>query len=317
MQNTEHRYFLDDLISEFLSYLAAERNLASNTISAYNRDLQHYQAWLVNASVAELKEIQRNHILQFLSALEEIHLTETSIARKCSAIRMFHRYIFAENYSATDPADLISYKRKMQTLPHVLAIAEIEAIIDCVDATTPLGLRDLAMLEFLYGTGCRISEALNFTRSDFFAAEAFAQITGKGRKTRLVPVGEVAVMAMENYLKFGRPSLANPLISQDIFFLNNRGRKLSRMGAWKIIRKYLDAAGIEKKASPHTFRHSFATHLLEGGADLRAVQEMLGHANISTTQLYTHIDRSYLHTVIRDFHPLEQRSNRDFSKQKE
>ena len=307
MQDADTPQFLDDPIEEFLAYLAAERNLATNTISAYQRDLMHYQTWLTTSSVHALNSITRNHILNFLAALEEMNLTENSIARKCSAIRMFHRYVFAENYCATDPADLISYKRKKQTLPHVLDVAEVEAIIDSVDDSTPLGMRDLALLEFLYGTGCRISEALDFECSDFFHDVFFAQITGKGRKTRLVPVGEVGILAMENYLKFGRQRMANPFISQDIFFLNSRGRKLSRMGAWKIIRKYLDAAGIGKKASPHTFRHSFATHLLEGGADLRAVQEMLGHANISTTQLYTHIDRSYLHTVIRDFHPLENR----------
>ncbi len=307
MQAAKPRNFLAELISEFLSYLAAERNLAKNTISAYDRDLMHYQSWLLSIEIFQLKKIERNHILQFLNALEKLHLTEASIARKCSAIRMFHRYILTENYCDTDPADLVSYKRKKQSLPDVLDIAEIEAVIDSIDASSPLGLRDLALVEFLYGTGCRISEALDFERADFYAEDHFVRLTGKGRKSRLVPVGEVAILAMLNYLRFGRPALANPLISQDVFFLNNRGRKLSRMGAWKIIRKYLDAAHIEKHASPHTFRHSFATHLLEGGADLRAVQEMLGHANISTTQLYTHIDRSYLHTVIRDFHPLEQR----------
>ncbi|KAA3615439.1 MAG: tyrosine recombinase XerD [Calditrichaeota bacterium] len=309
MDVPQSQNFLSELISEFLSFLAAERNLAENTILAYGRDLAHYQTWLSGNDIDALKKIQPKYIRQFLAALEKLELTEASIARKCTAIRMFHRYLFAENYCATDPADLIAYKRKKSTLPDVLEIHEIEAIFSCVETDSPLGLRDMALLEFLYGTGCRISEALDFVRGDYYESESFVQLTGKGRKTRLVPVGEVAEQAMQNYLGFGRPVLANPFLSQDIFFLNNRGKKLSRMGAWKIIRKYLDAAKIEKHASPHTFRHSFATHLLEGGADLRAVQEMLGHASISTTQLYTHIDRSYLHTVIRDFHPLEQQKN--------
>ncbi|KAA3663462.1 MAG: tyrosine recombinase, partial [Calditrichaeota bacterium] len=276
----------------------------------YKIDLSHYKTWIIGKKIFTLGQIETADIREFLSALDQLELTEATIARKCTAVRMFHRYVFAENYSESDPAHLISYKRRKATLPAVLEIHEIEAILNCVSTDSALGLRDMALLEFLYGTGCRISEALDFERSAYFSEESFVQLTGKGRKTRLVPVGEVAVKAMEDYMRFARPQLANPFISQDVFFLNHRGRKLSRMGAWKIIRKHLDAAKIQKHASPHTFRHSFATHLLEGGADLRAVQEMLGHASISTTQLYTHIDRSFLHTVIRDFHPLEQRRKR-------
>ncbi|MCA9735612.1 MAG: site-specific tyrosine recombinase XerD [Deferribacteres bacterium] len=307
MKMSQRQDFLSELIDEFLAFLAAEKNLAQNTIEAYGLDLAHYHTWLSEKKVPSLNAIETKDIREFLSALDELELAEATVARKCAAIRMFHRYVHAENYCASDPAQLISYKRRKSYLPDVLEIHEIEAVFDCVVPDTALGLRDMALLEFLYGTGCRISEALNFERSDYFAEESFVQLTGKGRKTRLVPIGEVAVQAMQDYLRYGRPELANPFISQDVVFLNNRGRKLSRMGAWKIIRKYLEAAKIEKHASPHTFRHSFATHLLEGGADLRAVQEMLGHASISTTQIYTHIDRSFLHTVIRDFHPLEQR----------
>ena len=293
-------------IEEFLDYLVVERNVAANTVEAYRRDLRHYLQYLQSIAIEQFQQVQSQTIHDFLSFLKSLGLADTSIARILSAIRMFHRYLLAERYLKVDPTDAVSISRNSHKLPAVLEIHEIEAILECPDTTATLGLRDKALLEFLYATGARISEALEVTRSDYFVDEGFVRLFGKGRKERLVPVGEEAALWIQNYEKMARPQLANPFHSRDYLFLNSRGRKLSRMGAWKILRKYLDELGIKKHVSLHTIRHSFATHLLEGGADLRVVQELLGHADISTTQIYTHLDRFYLREVLLEFHPLNR-----------
>ncbi len=301
---------LEAWITAFLDHLAVERHVAKNTIAAYQRDLNHYRNFLTQIIRRRVKSVTTADIRDFLGYLYELHLAETSIARMLTALRMFHRYCAGEAFLPDDPTENITFSRRAQKLPEVLEIHEVEAILTAIDTSTPLGLRDKALLEFMYATGCRISEALDFARQDYFAGEHFVRLFGKGNKERYVPIGAEAEHWLESYLRNGRPLLADALVSRDTVFLNARGKRLSRMGAWKIFRKYLDASGINKAVSPHTFRHSFATHLLEGGADLRAVQEMLGHAAISTTQVYTHLDREYLQEVITRFHPFEQKNAR-------
>ncbi len=305
-----HDFLLEEWIGAFLEYLTVERNVAKNTIAAYRRDLQHYQTFLTQIVKRPIDAVETVDIHGFLGYLHELHLAETSIARMLSALRMFHRYCAAEGFLATDPSDTISFTRHDEKVPEVLEIHEVEAMLSSIDVSSALGLRDKALLEFMYATGCRVSEALAFTRQDYFPAEHFVRLFGKGSKERYVPIGAEAEHWLGEYLRAGRPLLASALLSQETVFLNARGRGLSRMGAWKIFKKYIVAAGIDKPVSPHTFRHSFATHLLEGGADLRAVQEMLGHAAISTTQRYTHLDRDYLREVITHFHPFEQRKKK-------
>lgn len=295
-----------ELMQEFLDYLVVERNSSENTVAAYTNDLGHYATYLQQCGLTAAAEVTPATITAFLEHLNQLGLATSSIARTLSAVRMFHRYLLAESYTNKDPSENISIPRKFQNLPEVLEVAEIEHILDAPDTETPLGIRDRSFIEFLYATGARISEALQVEQGDIFAEDCFVRLFGKGRKERYVPIGEEALFWLEQYQKFVRPALANPFLSQDVLYLSARGKNLSRMGAWKIIRKYLDMAGIRKHASPHTFRHSFATHLLEGGADLRVVQELLGHADISTTQIYTHLDRSYLREVLIQFHPLER-----------
>jgi len=304
---------MQTIIDEFLDFLAIERNAAANTIESYRRDLRHYRQFLESLGIVEIAEIRSETILSFLNFLNGLGLAATSIGRTLSAVRMLHRYALAERYVANDPSENITISRKSQNLPSVLDVHEIEMILDAPDITQPLGLRDKSLLEFMYATGARVSETLGVEQGDYFPEQGFMRIFGKGRKERLVPVGEEAAYWIEQYRTHSRLLLANPWVSRDVLFLNNRGRKLSRMGIWKILRRHVDRVGIRKHVSPHTLRHSFATHLLEGGADLRVVQELLGHADISTTQIYTHLDRDYLREVFMQFHPLAKWKTRDLN----
>ena len=297
---------MQDFIQEFLDFLVVERNLAGNTIEAYRRDLKHYLDFLIQTNRSQLGQITPEAIYHFIQQFQDFGLAESSIARMLSAVKSFHKYVLNERYCSHNPADAVTIKRRPLELPAVLEIHEIELILELPLTDEPLGLRDKAMFEFLYATGARISEVLHTTQGDYFADDGFVRLFGKGRKERIVPVGEEAAHWLRQYQLHGRPLLANALHSHDVLFLNRFGRQLSRMGAWKLLRKYVDQSGIKKHVSPHTFRHSFATHLLEGGADLRAVQEMLGHADISTTQIYTHLDKAYLREVLQQFHPLER-----------
>jgi integrase/recombinase XerD len=293
-------------IDEFLDYLRAEKNVAQNTVVSYAFDLRRYSQFLAEQHIREPAQITSSHVRALLSELARTEYAPASISRQLSAIRMFHRYLIGEQYCQNDPTFAISLPRLSQKLPTVLDIPEVEKLLEQPDITAPLGLRNRALLEFAYATGARVSEIIGVKQSDFFLNENFVRIFGKGSKERLVPIGDVAVHWVKRYLEEVRPVLAQRHRTQEIVFLNARGGKLSRMGFWKVLRRYLDQAKLTKHASPHTLRHSFATHLLEGGADLRAVQEMLGHANLTTTQIYTHLDRAYLKEVHRQFHPRER-----------
>jgi integrase/recombinase XerD len=297
---------MQDYLSEFLDYLQTEKNAARNTIISYQFDLKRYLDFLARREVQILSALAPQDIRAFLAELSALGYATTSIGRQLAAIRMFHRYLTGEKYCEADPSAHIAMPRQSQKLPQVLDIAEIERLLELPDIAENLGLRDRALLEFLYATGARVSEAIASGLSDLFLRQSFVRLYGKGSKERLVPIGGIAIEWLNRYLEQARPALARGRRTQEKVFLNGRGGQLSRMGVWKILRRYLDEAGIDRPASPHTLRHSFATHLLEGGADLRAVQEMLGHASLATTQIYTHLDRAYLKEVHRQFHPRER-----------
>jgi integrase/recombinase XerD len=296
-----------ELVTEFLDYLQTERNMARNTVLSYQIDLTRYADFLEQHQIDHPAQSTSSVIRALLAELSEAGYASTSIARLLTAIRMFHRYLVGERYANEDPAAALSFPKRGRRLPNVLEIHDVERLLETPEVNTPLGLRDRALLEFLYATGVRVSELISVKLSDYFPREAWVRVIGKGNRERLVPIGEQAIEWVEKYARHARPSLISRRQRSDHLFLNFRGGKLSRMGFWKILRGHARAAGIKKRISPHVLRHSFATHLLEGGADLRAVQEMLGHASIVTTQIYTHLDRAFLKEVHRQFHPRERR----------
>ncbi len=300
---------IEKRLDDFLHYQRLARGLSQNTLESYRLDLKKYFQFLIGKGITDLKTVKPENISEFIHSLyqKKRKLKSSSIARNLSAIRTFHKYLLNEEYCDSNPAELIDSPKLGRRLPSTLTPQEMEKILEQPYSRDDLGIRDKAVLEFLYATGVRISEMINFTRKNFLPGVGWVRIIGKGNKERLVPIGKEAEKAVKEYLKKSRPHIAKPQ-SEDIMFLNRWGKKLTRMGAWKIIKRYIHQAGIKKKVSPHTIRHSFATHLIEGGADLRAVQEMLGHADISTTQVYTHIDRDFIKQEHRSYHPREKPS---------
>ena len=295
-----------ELVAEFLDYLQTERNMARNTVLSYRIDLTRYVDFLHHRNISHPSQSSSSDIRALLKELSEAGYAATSIARLLTAIRMFHRYLVGEQYADKDPAATLSFPKKVQRLPGILEIHEIERLLEAPNLETPLGLRDRALLEFLYATGVRVSELTSVRLSDYYPNEAWVRVIGKGNRERLVPIGEQAIEWVEKYAREVRPKLLSKKHKTDYLFLNFRGGKLSRIGFWMILKAHARTAEISKRISPHTLRHSFATHLLEGGADLRAVQEMLGHVSIVTTQIYTHLDRAFLKEVHRQFHPRER-----------
>ncbi len=294
---------MDTFLNEYLSVLKLERNLSPNTITSYRNDISSLLSFLGEKNIQDLSEIKYSDLADFFKVLNKIGLTNTTAARYFSSIKSFFSYLHTSNYIVENPVERLSSPKLSKNLPSVLSVQEIESILSLPDYSTKLGGRDKALLELLYACGIRVSEIIGLKISDLFLKEDVIRVFGKGSKERIVPIGSSAIWWVEDYLLKSRPLLEKRLKSENILFLNNRGTKLSRMGVWKIIDKYTKEAGIKKEVHPHTFRHSFATHLLEGGADLRAVQEMLGHADISTTQIYTHIDRDFIKQVHKEFHP--------------
>ncbi len=293
---------LMDALRQFLDHVGLERGLADNTTEAYERDLTRYLEVLTDLGTFSVEDISQKDVSALLNLLTEMGLEASSVARNLTAVRMFHRFLVAEEFVHNDPTEHLKPPKLGRKLPSVLNIYEIERLMLATDLETPLGIRDRALLEILYGAGVRVSELTSLSRSDLFFDMEVIRVFGKGSRERVVPIGSEGIEWVTTYLNNIRPTLVKPDTGNEVF-LNFRGGKLSRMGVWKILRQYVGIAGIEKKVSPHTMRHSFATHLLEGGADLRAVQEMLGHADISTTQIYTHVDREYLKEVHKTFHP--------------
>ena len=294
---------LDRQIRSYLEFLRLEKNLSVHSLASYSFDFAKYRTLLVASGIEDGTRVRDGEITRFVAALHSRGLAARSISRAISTVRGFHRFLVAEGLAEDDPTQVIDAPKRERTLPSVLSIAEVDAILAQPDVSDRLGVRDRAILETLYATGVRVSELVTIVQANLNAAEGLLLVRGKGSKERLVPVGHSALEWIDTYRRETRVSLAKPGKSQDHLFLNVRGTRLSRMAVWKMIRRYAKAAGIVKEVHPHTFRHSFATHLLEGGADLRAVQEMLGHADISTTQIYTHVDREYLKEVHRTFHP--------------
>ncbi len=291
------------LEQNYLSYLRLERGLSDNSLDAYRRDLDKFTLFL-NSTQRTFHTAKTIDLQQFIKALSEAGLERSSIARIISAIRGFYRFLLVERILDFDPTESLELKTPRRQPPEVLSVNEIEHILSKPDISSKKGIRDKAILEFLYATGARVSEVTNLTASQLFLNDGLVRLFGKGKKERIVPIGKTAIKVLDQYLGKVRPLFLKSSTMTDTIFLNQeRGTGLSRMAVWNIIQEYTTAAKIEKHITPHTFRHSFATHLLEGGADLRIVQELLGHADISTTEIYTHIDRSYLIEVHRRFHP--------------
>lgn len=289
-------------LTEFIHYLQVERRLSPASVEAYRRDIRRYLHFLVSQGLSCRKDVKPKLVTAHLLSLRRRGLSPSSVARNFSAIRSFHRFLISEGLASRDCTEHLHAPRLWKRLPSVLHHCEVEKLLQQPDLSTPGGIRDRAMLELMYASGLRVSELLALKTSNLLLEIHFVRVLGKGLRERVVPVGREAVKWVERYLREVRPQLAEGMAGE-IIFLNMRGKKLSRMGFWKILKKYVAMADLKKAVSPHTLRHSFATHLLEGGADLRAVQEMLGHADISTTQMYTHVDREYLKEVHRTFHP--------------
>ena len=290
------------LLERFQEYLALEDGASPRTLEAYGRDLERLAVWCTAKAVAAPSALTPALLRDFVYHLKDIGLSPASIRRSVSATRTYFKFMIGEGQMVADPSERLETPKKWRTLPEVLTVDEVNRLLSAVSIDEPLVFRDRAMLELAYGAGLRVSEWIELGVQDLMLDDGVLRVFGKGSKERLVPIGRSAIGAVGMYLRELRPRLEKGE-GKGRLFLNARGKPLSRMGAWKILRKYVALAGIEKHVSPHTLRHSFATHLLEGGADLRAVQEMLGHADISTTQIYTHVDREYLRSVHKQFHP--------------
>ena len=293
----------------FINYLRTEKSLSENTIYAYCIDLDKFLDFALNVKgidvIKKITEDTVNDYFNFISKSDSKlnkKFSPKSISRNISSLRSFFKYLESENITDINPMENIDSPKTSRLLPEVLSQEEIEKILSMQDVNDKLGLRDKALLETLYASGLRVSEAINLCISDIFFEEGYLRVKGKGSKERIVPIGQTALKFITLYIKNSRSILKN-IKSFDVLFLNFRGNKLSRMGILDIIRKNCSAAGIKRSIHPHTFRHSFATHLLQGGADIRIIQEMLGHSDISTTQIYTHIDKDYLIEIHKSFHP--------------
>ncbi|HPD33477.1 MAG TPA: site-specific tyrosine recombinase XerD [Bacteroidota bacterium] len=291
------------IYKNFLNYLNFEKGLSKNTIDSYAIDLRNYLTFLDENKINNFTEVKSQHISDFLSLLKDMGLEDSSRRRYLSSIRTFHKYLLMDKLTENDESEKIDLPRSTKKLPQTLSLAEIDAILEQIDTSTNAGIRDRAIIETLYACGLRVSELCNLTPRNIIWEYEILQIIGKGSKERIVPIGKSAQFWLKEYMEKVRPIFQSTNADNQFIFLNQRGKQLTRMGIWKIIQQYAAKVGIAEKVSPHTFRHSFATHLLEGGADIRAVQEMLGHSDISTTQIYTHLDKEYIKEVHRHFHP--------------
>lgn len=284
-------------VKDFIYYLRAERELSENTVKAYKTDVLSF----LDFTDKEIEDITRNDVESFIDNLRELGYSPASISRKISSLRIFFEFWVGEGRLEICPLENIMTPRKEKKLPEVLTVEEVFSIIESAGKNSDFSIRDRAMLEILYGCGLRISELLNLRVEDLFLKDDFIRVTGKGSKERIIPLGSKAKKSILKYLSDVRPSLKKGTCPY--LFLTRSGNRISRMGFWKRFQIYLTKCGLRKNITPHTFRHSFATHLLEGGATLRTVQILLGHSDISTTQIYTHIDRTYLKDILNDFHP--------------
>jgi len=289
-------------IDLFLMYIEVEKGLSRSTVENYGRDLRKYADFVKSRGLGGFAEVDRRDIRELIGYLRDGGLSAASTSRTLAAIKGLHRFLLAEGVTDRDPTELLESPRKGRRLPKVLGLKDVEALLGAPGSATPEAVRDRAMLETLYATGLRVSELVKLKARDVSFEVGFLRTTGKGKKDRLVPLGEVALRMLKRYLDESRPALLGGRTSESMF-VTRRGGPMTRQGFWKLIKKYAKKAGIEMDISPHVLRHSFATHLLEHGADLRSVQMMLGHADISTTQLYTHLDKDRIKKVHSQFHP--------------
>ncbi len=290
-----------DIISKYKTWLRLEKSLSANSIDAYLTDLDKLSRF-VSSEGKEYTTITYQDLQQFVAQLHDIGIHPRSQARIISGIKSFYRFLMLDNYITVDPTELLESPKIGLKLPEVLTVDEINSILDTIDLTLPEGQRNRAMLEVLYSCGLRVSELITLRYSDIYLEEGFIKVEGKGNKQRLVPISDTAIREIKNYL-YDRRQMTPKKGFEDTLFLSRRGTGLSRIMVFHIIKQQTEMAGIHKNVSPHTFRHSFATHLLEGGANLRAIQDMLGHEKITTTEIYTHIDRHFLRREILEHHP--------------
>ena len=293
-----------DYLNDFKSYLQIEKNLSNNTVDGYLNDIKRLTNYIdYSLEGANITSIRLTDLQTYLVWLNELGITPRTQARNISSIKSFYKFLIYNNIIESNPATLLELPKLGRKLPVVLSVEEINSIVEAIDLSKPEGHRNKAIIETLYSCGLRVSELIELRLTDIFAAEGFIRVKGKGDKERLVPIGRVALKEISHYLEQTRNKQIVDKSSENILFLNRRGKKLTRVMIFTIIKNLAQRAEIKKTISPHTFRHSFATHLIEGGADLRAVQEMLGHESILTTEIYTHLDREYLRQAIFEFHP--------------
>jgi integrase/recombinase XerD len=290
------------LLARFADYISLEQGLSPRTQEAYQRDLQRFAEYAESKSIAGPLDITARLLREYVYHLKDLGLSPSSIRRNVSAVRTYFRFLTGDGIVVRDPSERLETPKRWRSLPEVLTVDEVKQLLASPTLDDALVFRDRALLELAYGAGLRVSEWITLGVRDLLLEDGLVRVFGKGSKERLVPIGRSAIGAAAIYLRELRPRLEKGE-GKGILLLNARGRPLTRMGAWKILRGHVERAGIAKHVSPHTLRHSFATHLLEGGADLRAVQEMLGHVDIATTQIYTHVDREYLRQVHRSYHP--------------
>jgi len=294
------KYNLDNLIDQFINYMRVEKGVSKNTIDAYSRDLRRFADFIINRKI-KLDKVNVDILTSYIAWLN-IKFSKRSLARNISAIRTFFKFLVSEGIIQDNPSRLLELPKMSRILPDVLNHDEIKLLLNQPSSSTYIGIRDKAMLELLYASGLRVSELINLRVNDINLNIGYIKVMGKGSKERFIPIGEKAIDAVKEYISKARIRLDKKRGSPYLF-LNNRGKPFSRQGFWKLLKYYANKAGIRKRITPHIIRHSFATHLLENGADLRSVQMMLGHADISTTQIYTHVDKSYLKEVYKKYHP--------------
>ena len=295
---------MENFLRDYMTMLKVERNLARNSLESYERDLQQYHQYLkTELKLKTIRNVTLGHIRSFVRKLSNRGLAANSIKRAVSSIRTYHNFLSAEGHMKDNPAQLLDTPKIPRKLPNVLTIQEIDKILGIIPENVPMAQRDLAIFEMMYSCGLRVTELCDFKTSDILWDSEMIRVQGKGSKQRFVPIGPIARENLKNYLNHERNTLAdkNPNVAE--VFLSRNGRKLTRMMIWVLLKKWTESAEVKKEVSPHTLRHSFATHLLEGGADLRSVQEMLGHTDITTTQVYTHLDKEHLKEVHRTYHP--------------
>ena len=295
---------MEQFIREYMTMLKVERTLAQNTLESYQRDLNQYHSFLKDdLKIKSIRNVTLGHIRTYVCHLSDKSMAANSVKRAISTIRTYHNFLLAEGRMKDNPAQLLDTPKIPQKLPNILTIEEIDTILNIIPNDKPMAVRDLAIFEMMYSCGLRVTELCDIKTTDILWDSEIIRVNGKGNKQRFVPIGPIVRNNLKNYLNHKRPSLADKNHNVVELFLSQNGRKLTRMMIWILLKKWTDASNLQKKVSPHTLRHSFATHLLEGGADLRSVQEMLGHADISTTQVYTHLDKEHLKEVHRTFHP--------------